>query len=242
MKKNYFLLFALFLATTTSLAQKTLHVTGKVFERSDDKGTAYVPFASVYYYNYEDSTKLEYFAFTDMSGSYDLGKIVVKKYRIKILAPGYWPKQKNIGNLPTEIPKEWKTDNFTFHFEMKKKADETITPQVFPIKTLTKSSKDKLWDLLRQINSLSVDEKSKTVTTREGSPIRLLLNGFNMQSKQLDKLASLPLEGFKRIEYYDLSNQLQSVYEGVLNIVLIAGESASKVTFEPKEGKKYDIQ
>jgi len=242
MKRIYFLLFAMSIASSAIIAQKTLHVTGKVFEKSEDKGISYIPFASVYYYNYEDSAKLEYFSFTDFSGSYDLGKILVKKYRIKVVSPGYIMRQKKIGNLPSEIPKEWKTDNFTFHFEMKKNASENIKPAVLQTKALTKSSKDNLWNLIRRINGISVDEKSKSVATKDGAPIRLLLNGFNMQNKQLDRISSLSAEAFKQFEYYDLSKQPQSLYEGVLNVVLITGEMAGKVTFEPKEGKKYDIQ
>jgi len=242
MKKIYFLLLALLLTVSASIAQTTLHVTGKVFEKSGDKVVAYIPFASVYYYNYEDSTKLEYFAFTDFTGSYDLGKILVKKYRVKIVAPGYITRQKKIGGLPTEIPKEWNTDNFTFHFEMKKNINESIKPVIFQAKNLIKTSKDNFWNMIRHINGMQVDEKTKTITTKNGNSVRLFFNGFNVQADKLDKLSSLPVEAFKQFEYYDLSKQSQSLYDGALNVVLITGDVAGKVTFEPKETKKYDIE
>ena len=246
MKKINFLFLAMLLTTLASIAQNTIHITGFVFEKSKDKEFVSVPFASVYYYNYEDSTKLEYFAFTDLSGSYDLGKIPVQKYRIKIVAPGYVTRYKKIGNLPTEFPKDWKGDNMTFHFEMEKDPQNKniIIPVVYPVKDLEKSSKDNFWDLIRHINDeFVVDEKSKSVTTKDGEPIRLMFNGFNMQGEKSDKAIALPMIAFKEIEYYDLSNQPASLYQYVLNIVLMAGDKAGGVlSFGPIETKKYDIE
>jgi len=242
MKKIHLLLLAILITTSASMAQTTLHVTGKVFEKNGDKVVTYIPFASVYYYNYEDSTKLEYFAFTDFSGNYDLGKIIAKKYRIKVVAPGYFTKQKNIGNLPTEIPKEWVGDNITLHFQMEKNTNESIEPVVVSAKTLTKTPKDNFWVLIRNMDGMFVDEKSKTVTTKDGNPVRLFFNGFNIPAENLDKVSALPAEAFKQFEYYDFSKQPQSLYDGVLNVVLITGNVAGKVTFEPKEIKKYDIE
>lgn len=243
MKRNSLLLLTMLLATSISNAQNSIHVIGKVYEKNRDKVNAYVPFASVYYYNYEDSTKLEYFAFADLSGQYDLGKIVVKKYRIKVIAPGYQIKRKNVGNLPTEIPKEWKSDNLTIHLEMKRDIDDnTVNPSVFFTKNLKQSSKNNFWDLIKQINGLIIDQKTKTITTKNGNPIRLLLNGFTMKETQFEKINSLPIEGFKQFEYYDLSKQSESLYGAVVNIVLITGNQAQKVDFQPKEYYGYDIK
>jgi hypothetical protein len=243
MKRIHFLLLATVMATSVSIAQKTIHVTGRIFEANQGKTVAYVPFASIYYYNYEDSTQLEYFAFTDRSGNYDLGKIVLKKYIVKITAPGYLPRQKKIGNLPAELPKEYQGTNITLHIKLEHDSTQAgVKPIVFQPETLKKSSKDNFWNMVRQIEEIVVDPKAKTFTTRESAPVRVLLNGFNMQSRQLEKIGSLPVAAFEKMEYYDLSDQADALYEGVLNIVLITGETAGKVTFDPIETEKYNIE
>jgi hypothetical protein len=252
MKKIYLLLFALCFSAVAAHAQLTaVHVTGTIFEKPGDKVLAYVPFASVYFYNYEDSTRLEYFAFTDMSGQYNVGKIPVKKYRVKIVAPGYQTRKKNVGNFPTEIHKDW-GDQVTLHFNLTKKSNDPLKPAVFKIKDLKQSKTDKFNDLITRIDGIMVDKKTKAIVTKKGKSVRLLINGWDAPEKEVDNFFKYPLERFNNykqvershIEYYDLSNQPESLAGGVLNLVMDGQkeqQAGRDLSFTPIELMRYEV-
>lgn len=186
------------------------------------------------YSDYKDHSRVEHIGFTDLSGQYNLGnRVKSQDYHIEIEAPGYEKREKNIGKLPDSFD-----GNMTFHFEMHKSGSQDAPAAViFPDSTYKKQP-----NLMEAVKSLPVVSgiEETDVLSQNGNTLKLLLNGYSFDMANLVYFKNLPAAVVKDIEYYDLS-EYDTIYEGVINVVLPEGEQAGLPDFAPAETSYYNI-
>jgi hypothetical protein len=223
--KKYLLLSALFFNLFATYSQEPIDVWSIVFEQNGAKSCA-VPMASVWFYNYENPEKLEYFAFSNESNWWHIGKVSDKKYRVKIMAPGYKTREVVVGNLSSKpLGKEREA---TVHFKLEKSSTNTLRPTTYSIKSFEKAKKMKLWEVIASIKGLNVDKKTMEITTDNGKKVLWYLCGYATEGEKENviQLLKLPAETFGLMDtkflFYDLSSQNSDV-GGMLNLV-ITGE------------------
>lgn len=185
------------------------------------------------YYDYKDTTKLEYMDFTDLSGHYNIGNQMAQKdYHIEIEAPGYKKREKNIGKLPKSFK-----GNMTFHFRLHKIQPPLDAPVSYT--TAAMSDVKTLADVICRIPAVDKID-GLDVLSKEGGTIRILVNGFTFNTEKLKLLDQFPVEVLKNVQYYDL-RRYNTIYDGVINFVLTEGNMAGAPDFTPAETSYYDI-
>lgn len=232
MKKSAICLFVISMFSISNLMAQDIAINGYIF-CDDSVEVEAVPFATVKYYSYKDPGKLEYIDFTDLSGKYDIGQNVKQKeFHIEISAPGYQKRGKNIGNLPKTFK-----GNMTLHFRMHKSQEPLDTPisidinEMKGVKTLT--------DAILQVPVVEKIEGNDVVSI-DGGTIRVFINGFTFSADKLDMLSQFPIEALKDVHYYNLL-KYNTMYDGVINLILTDGEMAGAPDFTPAETTYYDI-
>ena len=233
MKKKVFNLWILILFFTSQSKAQNLTINGYIFCEDSSKVEA-IPFATVRYYDYKDPKKLEYIDFTDLSGQYNLGQHVAQRdYHIEIEAPGYQKREKNIGKLP----KSYK-GNMTFHFKLHKDQTPLAAPISYAVDKMTGAKT--LIDVIRQIPAVDKIEGTD-VLSKDGGTIRVLVNGFTFNAEKLSQLSQFPIDVLNDVQYYDLK-KYNTIYNGVINLVLLEGDMAGAPNFTPGETSYYDIK
>ncbi|MGI6223902.1 MAG: hypothetical protein ACOYJG_09845 [Prevotella sp.] len=233
MNKKKLCLLLLAVLFTSGLKAQNLFITGCVFCDDSFKVEA-VPFATVKYFNYKDPKKLEYIDFTDLSGQYNLGENVAQAdYHIEIEAPGYEKRTKDIGNLPESFE-----GNLTFHIRMHRDNSSMPVPVSFTTDKL--AGANNLIDAIKLLPAVDKIEENDVVS-KDGSTIRVLINGFTLPADKLGQLSLFPLAALKTADYYDLK-KYNTIYDGVINLVLVEGDMAGAPNFEPAETDYYDIK
>jgi hypothetical protein len=226
MKTKMYLLCACLFALTNAAGQE-LNLEGFVFEQQNDEAVALVPFASVYWYNYEDTTKIEFCAFTNMIGKYQLYNIRNGKYIVKVLAPGYQAKRMEIQFLNVERLAKNNNNRIVNHIALTKAGNTQITPVVFQGKDL--SLPDSVNILSNIIQSLK-DTVEKNQNTGEKKSYRIWMVGLDLDASTYNEIKALSLKEIANefgdkslkktyIEYYDLSGENKSLVDGVFNLV-----------------------
>lgn len=225
--------FILAMAFFTFTKAQYLAVNGYIFT-NDSTQLQIVPFATVKYSDYKDHNKVEYVGFTDLSGQYNLGdRVKSQDYHIEIKAPGYETREKCIGRLPNSFD-----GNMTFHFEMHKSGSQKGPVSVIYSDSIYRKQSN----LIEAVKSLPVVSsiEETDVLSQNGNTLKLLLNGYSFDMANLVYFRDLPTAVVKDIEYYDLS-AYNTIYEGVINVVLAEGEQAGSPDFAPAETSYYDI-
>jgi hypothetical protein len=223
--KKYLLLSALFFNLFAAYPQEPIDVWSIVFEHNSDKFYA-VSMASVWFYNYENPEKLEFFAFSNESKWWHIGKVSDKKYRVKIMAPGYKTREVVVGNL--SYKQSGKERRATVHFKLEKSATNTLRPTSYSIKNFEHAKKMKVWEVIASIKGLNVDKKTMEITTDNGKKVLWYLCGYTTESEKekYNQFLKLPAETFGLLDmkllFYDLSSQKSDI-GGMLNLV-ITGE------------------
>ncbi|MDR3220143.1 MAG: hypothetical protein LBU22_14425 [Dysgonamonadaceae bacterium] len=220
--KKYLLLFALFFNFFAAYSQEPIDVWSIVFEENAEK-YYFVPMASVWFYDYENPEKLEYFVFGNGSNWWHIGKIPDKKYRAKIMAPGYKTREVVVGNLSSKpLGKERAA---TVHFKLEKSTTNTLRPTTYSIKNFEKAKKMNLWEVIASLKGLNIDKKTMEITTDNGKKVLWYLCGYTTEGeKKFSQFLKLPAETFGLLDmkflFYDLSSQKSDV-GGMLNLVVI---------------------
>jgi hypothetical protein len=213
---------------------QAIWINGRVFEKTSVEKAEAIPFATVYYCDIDNADKIEYVGFTDLGGNYDIGKnVAVKSYHVKIEAPGYVAREKRVGNLPKDVK-----GNLTLHFEMKPEGNAAYNVKTYEPSELSSGKKPNVLEVIAKVPEVYKDDAGNLMTLKGGS-VKLLLNGAGMNIPDMSKLEKLPYQAVKGIEYYDLGDD-HPMYQGVLNLVLNAGDQAA-LNFVPFETNQFNL-
>ncbi|GHU73233.1 hypothetical protein FACS189413_17380 [Bacteroidia bacterium] len=224
MKTKMHLLCACLFALSGAAGQE-LNLEGFVFEQQDGKAAASIPFASVYWYNYEDTTKIEFCAFTNMTGKYQLYNIRNGKYIVKVLAPGYQTKRQEIQFLNVGQLAKNNNNRIFAHIALKKVENIQITPTIFQGKDLLLPDNNTLSDIIQRLKEVVENQN-----TGEKKSYRIWIAGLDLDTKTYSEIKTLSLKEIAKefgdkslkktyIEYYDLSGENKSLVDGVFNLV-----------------------
>jgi hypothetical protein len=223
--KNFNLLIAFLFIVTASVSGQ-LNVKGYIFEQKDENYVTKVPFASIYYYNYEDSTKIEYFAVTNIIGEYALYDMKTGKYRVKIVAPGYQTKRQKIQFYDAEQLAINNNNLVSLHVAMLKNEESVFSPAVYSSKDILASSNDNLNTFIE-----SAREKTKqSENTKKKRKYRVLLGGMDISPEMYRELNKVSFGEIAQVfgdnslrntylEYYDLSIIEGTLVDEIYNIV-----------------------
>lgn len=236
MKHIYIILTIISIATISNAQIKTIHVNGCIFAKDLDEAIP-VPFATVYYCDYNNPDNVMYMAVTDFLGWYDFGEhIKLQKYFVKIVAPNYITRTKKIGNLPENIK-----GNLTLHYELQKSSESFIAPTVYLTTNLSKEKTD-LKALISDIKGVQLDDAGNLLMNNSES-IKILTNGCNFIMNDFDSFMATPSRYIKKMELYDVSKSEESMYKYYLNITSIDGEEVPrKLYYMPIEAKMLEIK
>jgi hypothetical protein len=250
MRKRINLLIAL-LFIMASVSGQQLKVGGYIFEQKNNEYVARVPFATIYYYNYEDTTKVEFCALTNLLGEYNFYNMRNGKYIVKVVAPGYQTKRQEIQFSNVEnLAKNNKNGSVTAHIAMQRINDTQINPAVFQAKDLLLSNDDTLDAIIQRLKA----EVSKNGNPKEKKSYRIWIGGVDVDAKIYNELkAELLTKAAKElgdkslkktyIEYYDLSGENKTLVDGVFNLVF-NGKSRrpAEKSFIPTETTDFFIK
>ena len=222
--KKIILLSLIFVVTNISAQQLT--VGGYVFEENNDKYIARVPFATVCYYNYSDTSKIEFIALTNMLGQYELYNMKSGKYVVKINALGYHTKRQEVEFRDAQhLARNNNNNTVVAHIAMKKKEDERVNPKIFKAEEFIVSDEETFDSVVKRLES-SIRPDNDANNMR---PFRFWIGGVDIDNEAYKELKDMPLKKVARemrdrtlkstyIEYYDLS-QIDAPVHGVFNIV-----------------------
>jgi hypothetical protein len=211
MKKMNLLIVMLLMVA--NIAGQQLNLTGRVFEPDGDKVVTYIPFATVYYYNYEDTTKVEFCTLTNLAGEYFFYNLRNGKYIVKIVAPGYQTKRQEIEFRDVQSLAKNNKGKVYAHIEMKKVNNTHITPVIFQAQDLLQSKDDTIEKI---IEGLKVKVKNNTASEKKS--YRIWLGGMDIDAKLYNEMKVESLMKLAKglgdktlqktyIEYYDLSGE-----------------------------------
>jgi len=242
MKKKYLLLLLLFVAI--NLAGQQLNVVGTIFENKDAKTITRVPFATVYYYNYEDTTKVEFCALTDLSGRYTLYNMHNGKYIVKVMAQGCQLRRQEIQFKDVIKLSDNNNGRVWVHIKLTRINNVQITPTIFQAKEFMQTKNDTLKQIIDYL-------KTKVNSSTARKVYRILINGVEIPQKYYDTINSIPFVVMAKetgdksltntyIEYYDLSDENRTLVDGVFNVVF-NGKSARPVASADKTTETTDF-
>lgn len=224
MTKKINLCILLILAIINVSGQQ-LNLMGSVFELENGKATTFVPFATVYYYNYEDTTKVEFCALTSLTGEYHFYNLRNGRYLVKITAPGYQPKRQEVQFDNVKHLAEKNNGEVYAHIAMKRVDNTQISPLIFQVKDLMQSNDDTLEKIIEQLKAKVKDNKSN-----KRKSYRIWLGGREVTAKLYNDMKEVTVMALAKmigdkslkktyIEYYDLSGKDKTLADGVFNIV-----------------------
>jgi hypothetical protein len=245
--KKIFILSIAMIFIIAGAAGQSLKVQGYVIEKQNSEIIC-VPFATVYYYNYDDTTKVEFVTITNLAGEYSLQNMRSGKYIAKITAPGYQPSRQeimyNVERLaPLNNGRVWAI------VEMSRANNVQITPSVYMLKDLIKSDDDTVEKI---IENLKLTVQNNDASIRKNYRIWLggneldaeLYNDLKVElvtktaSKKKDKSLSKSY-----IEYYELVNENKTFVDGIFNIVFNnKNKKCEKRRFEMYETTDFFIK
>jgi len=224
MKKLIFLLLSLLFIG--SVSGQELTVFGFVLGQENNKQVR-VPFATIYYYNYDDTAKVEFSAMTDLAGEYRLNNMQNGKYIVKVTAQGYETKRQEIQFTNVEGLANGNNGQVKAHIVLARANDTQIAPVVFPLKELVQTEEDTIEEI---ISRLRVKVAARSGSTGRKS-YRIWLGGSEIAAttqynsiKGVSATTVAQGNGDKKleksfIEFYDLSGNNKTLADGVINIV-----------------------
>jgi hypothetical protein len=223
-KKIVISMIVLFVMTMSSFGQ-IVNLDGYVFEEKDGKSVALVPFATVYYYNYDDTTKLEFSALSNMHGKYTIYNLRTGKYIVKIVAPGFKAKRQEIQFR--DVPALARHTNIVYAQIALQRIDDTqIAPTVFQATDLIISDKETIADVITKLKTLIKNKNTGDVTKK----YRILVGCQELTTKSYKDMNAISFKEIAKImgdknlsktyiEYYNLSGKDKTLADGVFNIV-----------------------
>ncbi|MDR0996022.1 MAG: hypothetical protein LBL81_07045 [Tannerella sp.] len=230
--------FALLLLPFGHLSAKGDIFIGGAYVYAENNGKQEtVPFASISFYHYPDTTQLAYFTMSGLHGDYRIRPYDnTEPYHVVVDAIGYKEKTfllEAITDLRNEKG-EKVTGNASVHIRMEKEKGETassIVPETYQPEVLSQGKKIKeLSALLSLVPGLKHD--GNNWVTDSGGSVRFFVNGMDMPQEIAEHIGELPSKIIKRIEYYRLPTN--AVYAAVLNIVLTSGGGSKAPTYTLK--------
>jgi hypothetical protein len=221
MKKRIFtLLIAVFFVTTHAFAQP-LRFFGLVFEQKEGRAVNWVPFASAYFYNLDDTTKLEYAALSNKYGAFYIDNIKNGRYLVKIVAQGFKPKTQEIQFKDVVDLAKRNNNQVGANIPMERESDLPMNPQIFKLKEIITGDEN----IAAAMDSIKI--KLKKPGEKSKKTYRFLLAGEELSTDTYAMLNQAPLKeilkalgnGNSYIEFYDLSGKYRTIVDGVFNIV-----------------------
>jgi len=204
---------------------QSLSVIGGIFERDGSKAIR-IPFATIYYYNYYDTTKVEFVTISNLAGEYILEDMQNGAYIVKIVAPGFQPKRQLVLFSDVETLAKNNNNQVRAHIELKRENNLKIDAKIFMIKDLVESDEDtieKIIDNLKQILKVEEKKTGRIVYRIWFGGNELPLNLYNELKKEkvttgAKKYGDRSLSK-SYIEYYDFYDDNKTFVDGIFNIV-----------------------
>jgi hypothetical protein len=221
--RNILFVIAIFLIAASSTFAQQLSIDGTIFEQRGGKAVDYVPFATVSYYNLEDTTKLEFWALSNKYGEYTIYNLRNGKYKVKIGAPGYKTRWQEIQFADVKGLAERNNNQIHAQIAMERIDNTRIIPIIYQAKDLVKSDEETVADIITQLKTL-------VSNTNKGGTYRILLSGKEITAKNYNEIKIAPYKELTQrsgdtnlnktyIEYYNLSGKDRTIADGVFNLV-----------------------
>ena len=244
MKRQIFavivIIFANIWFVNAQLDSRGLYFFGHVYYENVSGKQIMLPFTTIKIYEESNPETVKFTRFAGTDGSYRVDNIdISKSYILIAYAPGLkeqsflfqgYNKQPSFkGNLSTHMCLET-SDGFST--PLKKK--------IFTPKILSINKKSKIKDLFDQLPCLKNEDED--YVTNNGGSVRIFVNGASVQPRELSVLFKSSFKAVKSIEYYNLEKFGNSAYQGVINIILTAGEQVKPPKFKCQSIKIYKKQ
>lgn len=197
-----------------------------------------IPFATIKFYELDNPDKIVAITISAINGSYAIkGLDTYSKYIVKVSAPGIneqtFISRPNSGKI--------KFGDISTHTQLvvDEGYENPVEKQSFTPDTFEKNKDLTLVQMIELLPKLEV--VSNDIMTKDGGSVRLMVNGFNSEATLFSQLKDYPVVDLvKSMDYYDLSDFEGSLYDGVLNVRLNAGEEALAPNFRAISLKPYN--
>lgn len=217
------------LTINTVKAQNELYFDGYVYYEDSLEKQTMIPFATIKLYEVSSPDKIVASSITAINGYYNIkGLDTYSKYIVKVSAPGIneqlFITRPNNGNI--------KTGNISTHTQLivDKKYKSSIEKQSFTPDSFVDGKDLTIIKMIEMLPELEITNND--IMTKDGGSVRLTINGANQDASLFEQLKVLPVaDVIKSMDYYDLSDFDDSLYDGVLNIRLTAGEEATPPSY-----------
>lgn len=237
-KTTLLVLLLSILAISTVKAQSELFFSGYVYFEDSSEKQIMMPFATIKFYEVNNPDKIAAVTISETNGGYKImGLDTYNKYIVKVSAPGIneqtFISRPNSGKI--------KSGNISVHTKLV--VDEgyknPVEKQSFLPDTFEDNKDLTLVQMIELLPELEV--VSSDIMTKDGGSVRVMINGFNSEAILFSQLKDYPVVDLvKSMDYYDLSDFEGSLYDGVLNIRLNAGEEALAPNFRAMSLKPYN--
>lgn len=219
-------------------AQSELFFSGYVFYEDSSEKQIMIPFATIKFYEANNPDKIAAVAISETNGGFVIkGLDTHNKYIVKVSAPEIeeqsFISRPNSGKI--------KSGNISVHTQLivDEGYENPVEKQSFTQDTFEDNKDLTLVQMIELLPELEV--VSNDIMTKDGGSVRLMVNGFNSEATLFPQLKDYPVVDLvKNMDYYDLSDFEGSLYDGVLNIRLNAGEEALTPNFRAVSLKPYD--
>ena len=221
------LLLTIFTINTVK-AQSELFFLGYVYFKNSAEKQIMIPFATSKFYELDNPDKIVAITISAINGSYAIkGLDTYSKYIVKVSAPGIdeqaFISRPNSGKI--------KFGDISTHTQLvvDEGYENPVEKQSFTPDTFEDKKNITIVQMIEMLPDLEI--VNNDIMTKDGGSVRLMVNGFNLDVTLFTKLKDLPITDAKCMVYYDLSNFEASLYDGVLNIRLNAGDEAADPHF-----------
>ena len=226
--KRKMCLFTLLTLVISSINGQQLSVGGYVFEQKDREYVARIPFATVYYYNYQDTARVEFVAFTNMLGEYTLNNMRNGRYIVKVIANGYQLKRQKVEFRDVVfLAKNNRDNSVNVHISMEKsnENEHIVNSTIYNMAEYISSGEETLEYVIQHLQN----QLEKGGNSSGKRSYRVWIGGIDMELKLYNELKNASLKKIARdmgdrllkksyIIYYDISES-NALVDGVFNVV-----------------------
>ncbi|MBS9774970.1 MAG: hypothetical protein KGV59_07450 [Tenacibaculum sp.] len=239
MKKTILTIVVLVLAIVVGRTQKKedLFYAGYTYSQKADGSQDMIPFAMVKICEAENPESVIAVKITGLNGLYVVRNIDVEKsYIVKVTAPNIEEQQFQINPNNGRVKKY----NISTNIELKVPTNYNtlnIVPKSFELSVFEENTS--LDEMISKLPMITIEDEE--FLTNNGGTVKLWFNGAETTQDIYNKLKNYPASKIvKQVEYFDLSNIKDAVFDGILNINLKVGKGIAKPDYTLRSLRRLD--
>jgi len=198
-----------------------LTVSGVIIEHQKTKSKG-IPFATIIYYNFDDSGKVEFQAISNLAGEYRINNMQNGKYKVKITASGFKTKYQDVQFQNVENLAKGNNSTVKSHIVLEREINRQINPVVYQMKELVQNQDNTIEKIIENLQHKKGLSNCNTC--------HVWFAGSEIEKKYYDEIKDVGIRQLAKaandetlnnsyIEFYDLSDEKILNIDGVFNVV-----------------------